>query len=180
MDDFLKFVVMKNVVIVCFIILTASCQIVKKLDDQVYIQQRSKIDTRKPQIDSLLIVTNGTSAMQRISEDFIALFQDYLNKKGVHSERVFFSYAGNRVNEDNFDNRRYSYTLWIYEQDRKLQLLDNYLHLVPIAIKLTNNTNDENIWIATSIVNSTVRKKWYREKYAGTLILLFKANGLIE
>ncbi len=161
-------------------VLFAGCQAMKKLDDQVFILQRSSMSVPLPRIDSLLIVANGTSATEQIAEEFISLFQDHLNKKGVHSQRLFVSYTSQRINEENFDNRRYNYTLWIYEQDRKMQLLQDYDHLVPLAIKLTNNSNSENIWIATSIVNNLVRKKFYREKYAGMLILLFRANGLLE
>ena len=77
-------------------------------------------------------------------------------------------------------NRNYAYTLWIYEQDRTLQKLDGYDYLVPLAMKLTDNRTSDNVWIATSIFNDIVKKKFYKEKYAGTLMLIFRANGIIK
>ena len=159
--------------------LLAGCKAMKKMADQVYINQRSTINFTAPRIDSLLIVTSGTSATQQISEDFISLFQQYLKDRGVPSQRLFVSYSGNRIDEAQFDNRNYSYTLWIYEQDRKMQLLDSYDHLVPLAIKLTDNRNSKNVWIANSIINNMVRNKFYRERYAGMLVIIFRANGLL-
>jgi hypothetical protein len=173
--------VMKLTVILLIALYLTSCSnAMKKLDDNVYIFQRTPFGASLPRIDSLLIVTNGNSAAQRIADEIIPFFQDRLQKRGVQSSTMFFSYSNGRVNEDDFDNKRYTYTLWIYEQDRRGQRLEHVPHLVPLAIKLTNNQNEENIWIATSIVNSSITKKFYREKYAGMLALLFRANGLTK
>ncbi len=170
----------RSLIGIALVALLISCNAMKKMSDQVYIHQRSIMGQDVLRIDSLLIVTSGSSATQQISEDFIVLFQEYLQKKGVTSQRLFISYSGKRINEESFDNREYAYTLWIYEQDRKMQQLENYNYLIPLAIKLTDNNNSQNIWIATSIINSMVRKKYYREKYAGMLMLMLQANGLIQ
>ena len=74
----------------------------------------------------------------------------------------------------------YDYTLWIYEQDRSLQKLERYDYLVPLAMKLTDNRTSDNIWIATSLYNDYVRKKFYKERYAGALVLILRANGIIK
>jgi hypothetical protein len=158
------------VIILTALYLTSCSNVMKKLDDNVYIFQRTPFGGSLPRIDSLLIVTNGNSAAQRIADEIIPFFQDRLQKRGVQSSTMFFS----------FDNKRYTYTLWIYEQDRRGQKMEHVPHLVPLAIKLTNNQNEENIWIATSIVNSSITRKFYREKYAGMLALLFRANGLTK
>lgn len=157
-----------------------SCNVVKKLDDHVFIQQRTPMPKVFPEIDSILIVANGNSATQRIMDDIIPLFQENLMLRGINSQSVFVSYTDGRINEEEFDNRNFTYVLWIYEQDRTLQRLENYTHLIPIAIKLTDNSNAENIWIATSIINNLVKKKFYKEKYAGMLALVLRANGLIR
>lgn len=171
---------MPRLLIIGVLIFCAGCNVMKKLEDQVYIQQRTSMLQPLPVLDSLLIVANGNSATRRIMDDIIPLFQESLQKRGINSHRLFVSYTDGRINEDEFNNRNYTYTLWIYEQDRHLQQLDNDEHLVPLAIKLTDNSSDQNIWIATSIVNNLVKKKFYREKYAGTLALLFRANGLVK
>jgi len=152
----------------------------KRLEDSVYIQQRTPAATDAQKIDSLLIVANGNSATQRIMEDVIPYFIERLEQRGIKSTSVFVSYTKQRINEAEFDNKRYAYTLWIYEQDRHLQKLDEYNYLVPLAMKLTDNRNSENVWIATSIYNDFVKKKFYKERYAGTLALLFRASGLIK
>ena len=74
----------------------------------------------------------------------------------------------------------YAYTLWIYEQDKTLQKLDGYDYLVPLAMKLTDNRTSDNVWIGTSVFNGIVKKKFYKEKYAGTLLLIFRANGIVK
>lgn len=156
------------------------CNVMKRMEDSVFIQQRTSVNRPYPRVDSLFIVANGNSATQRIMDDIIPLFRDGLQKRGVSSSTLFVSYTDKRINEAEFDNRNYSYTLWIYEQDRRLQQLENYEWLVPLAMKLTDNKNADNVWIATSIINNVVKKKYYREKYAGTLVLIFRANGLIK
>jgi hypothetical protein len=158
----------------------AGCNAMKKLRDEVFIQQRTTLNEPSPRVDSLLIVANGNSATQRIMDDIIPLFRENLNKRRISSSALFVSYSEQRIDETQFDNRNYTYTLWIYEQDRKMQQLEGYEYLVPLAMKLTDNRNDVNIWIATSIVNNIIRKKFYRERYAGTLALLFRANGFIK
>src|SRR6187551_2924376 len=123
--------------------LLCSCNAVKKLEDDVYIQQRTPWNKDYPQLDSILIVANGNSATKRIMEDVMPYFTNSLKERGVNTTSVFVSYS---------DKRNYAYTLWIYEQDRKLQNLDgNYL--VPLAMKLTDNRTSDNIWIATSVFN---------------------------
>ena len=162
------------------ICLFCSCNVMKKMDDMVFIQQRTPMPRDLPHIDSLLIVANGNSATQQIMDDIIPLFQQSLQQRGVVSQSVFVSYTDRHINEQEFDNRKYSYVLWIYEQDRKMQQLENYAHLIPLAIKLTDINNEKNIWIATSIINNLVKKKFYKEKYAGTLALLLRANGFVK
>jgi hypothetical protein len=152
----------------------------KKLEDGVYIQQRTSVNKEYPQVDSFLIVANGNSATQRIMEDVMPFFTEDLKKRGINTTSVFVSYTDKRINESEFDKKNYTYTLWIYEQDRALQKLDGYEYLVPLAMKLTDNRTADNIWIATSIYNDIVKKKFYKEKYAGTLMLLFRANGIIK
>ena len=151
-----------------------------KLDDGVYIQQRTSANKDYPQVDSILIVANGNSATKRIMEDVMPIFTDDLKKRGVNTISVFVPYADRRINESEFNKMNYTYTLWIYEQDKALQKLDSYDHLVPLAMKLTDNRTSENVWIATSIFNDIVKKKFYKEKYAGTLMLIFRANGIIK
>ena len=160
--------------------LFCSCNAMKKLQDSVYIQQRTSMNKDYPQVDSLLIVANGNSATQRIMEDVMPLFIEGLKKRGINSVSVFISYTDKRIIESEFNNRNYAFTLWIYEQDRALQKLDGYDWLVPLAMKLTDNRTSDNVWIATSIFNDIVKKKFYKEKYAGTLVLLFRANGIIK
>ncbi|HEY9492768.1 MAG TPA: hypothetical protein VIP56_12340 [Nitrososphaeraceae archaeon] len=152
----------------------------KKLQDGVYIQQRTSMNKDYPQVDSLLIVANGNSATKRIMEDVMPFFTESLKKRGVNAVSVFVSYSEKRINEAEFNNRNYAYTLWIYEQDRTMQKLDGYEYLVPFALKLTDNKTADNIWIATSIFNDIVKKKYYKERYAGTLVLILRANGIIK
>jgi hypothetical protein len=152
----------------------------KKLEDGVYIQQRTSMNKDYPQVDSLLIVANGNSATKRIMEDVMPFFTEGLKKRGINTVSVFISYNDQKINEAEFNNRNYAYTLWIYEQDRAMQKLDGYDYLVPLAMKLTDNKTSDNVWIATSIFNDIVKKKFYKEKYAGTLMLLFRANGIIK
>lgn len=158
----------------------AGCNAMKKLQDGVYIQQRTPLDKPYPRVDSVLIVANGSSATQQIMDDVIPLFSERLRKRGVTTTSLFVSYTDRRINEAEFDNRKYAYTLWIYEQNRKMQQLENYQYLVPLAMKLTDNRNADNVWIATSVFNNIVKKEFYKEKYAGTLMLLFRANGIVE
>jgi hypothetical protein len=161
-------------------LLLCGCNAMKKLQDGVYIQQRTSINKDYPRVDSLLIVANGNSATQRIMEDVMPLFTEGLKKRGINSVSVFVSYTDKRINEAEFNNQNYAYTLWIYEQDRALQKLDGYDYLVPLAMKLTDNKTSDNVWIATSIFNDIVKKRFYKEKYAGTLELIFRANGIIK
>ena len=161
-------------------LLLCSCNVMKKLQDGVYIQQRTSINKDYPRVDSLLIVANGNSATQRIMEDVMPYFTEGLKKRGINSVSVFVSYTDKRINESEFNNQNYAFTLWIYEQDRALQKLDGYDYLVPLAMKLTDNRTADNVWIATSIFNDIVKKRFYKERYAGTLELLFRANGIIK
>jgi hypothetical protein len=103
-----------------------------------------------------------------------------LKERGVNTTSVFVSYSDKRIDESKFNKRNYAYTLWIYEQDRKLQNLDGYNYLVPLAMKLTDNRTSDNIWIATSVFNDLVKKEFYKERYAGTLMLIFLSNGIIK
>ena len=172
---------MKNYVLIpTAALLLCSCNVMKKMEDSVYIQQRTSMNKDYPQIDSLLIVANGNSATQRLMEDVMPLFTERLKDRGVNSSAVFVSYADKRINETEFNNRNYAYTLWIYEQDKSMQKLDGYDYLVPFAMKLTDNKTADNVWIATSVFNDIVKKKFYKERYAGTLVLLFRANGIIK
>jgi len=152
----------------------------KKLEDGIYIQQRTSVNKDYPQLDSILIVANGNSATKRIMEDVIPIFANDLKKRGVNTNSVFVSYTDKRINESEFNKMNYTYTLWIYEQDKAMQKLEDYDHLVPLAMKLTDNRTSENVWIATSIFNDIVKKKFYKEKYAGTLMLIFRANGIVK
>jgi hypothetical protein len=161
-------------------LLLCGCNAMKKLQDSVYIQQRTSINKDYPRVDSLLIVANGNSPTQRIMEDVIPFFTEGLKKRGINTASVFVSYTDKRINEAEFNTRNYAYTLWIYEQDRAMQKLDGYDFLVPLAMKLTDNRTSDNVWIATSIYNDIVKKKFYKEKYAGTLELIFRANGIIK
>jgi len=161
-------------------ILLFSCHTMKKLNDGIYIQQRTSVNKDYPQLDSILIVANGNSATKRIMEDVMPIFTDDLKKRGVNSTAVFVSYTDKRINESEFNKMNYTYTLWIYEQDRALQKLDGYDYLVPLAMKLTDNRTSDIVWIATSVFNDIVKKKFYKEKYAGTLLLIFRANGIIK
>jgi len=161
-------------------ILLFSCHTMKKMEDSVYIQQRTSANKDYPQVDSILIVANGNSATKRIMDDVMPIFTKDLKKRGVNTTSIFISYTDKRINESEFNKMNYTYTLWIYEQDKALQKLDGYDHLVPLAMKLTDNRTSDNVWIATSIFNNIVKKKFYKEKYAGTLMLIFRANGIIK
>lgn len=169
-----------NLLIPVLAVLLCSCNAMKKLEDGVYIQQRTSLNKDYPQVDSILIVGNGNSATQRIMEDVIPYFTDGLKERGVHTTSVFVSYTDKRIDESAFNNMNYDYTLWIYEQDKSLQNLDRYDYLIPLAMKLTDNRTSDNIWIATSIFNNYVKKKFYKERYAGTLVLILRANGIIK
>ena len=171
---------MKIFFIIPVILLLAGCNMMRRLEDSVYIQQRTSAITDFPPMDSLLIVANGNSSTQRIMDEVMPHFIERLKQRGVASRSVFISYSHRRINEAEFKNDNYNYTLWIYEQDRDLQKLNDYTYLIPLAMKLTNNRTGENIWIATSIYNDYVKKKFYKERYAGTLALLFRASGLIK
>ncbi|HKC37794.1 MAG TPA: hypothetical protein VKB95_17075 [Chitinophagaceae bacterium] len=172
---------MKNYILLPVVaFLLCSCNVMKKLQDDVRIQQRTSLNNDYPQIDSLLIIANGNSATQRIMEDVIPFFIDGLKKRGINAVSVFVPYMDKRIEEAEFNNMNYSYTLWIYEQDRALQKLESYDYLVPLAMKLTNNKTSENVWIATSVFNNIVKKRFYKERYAGMLVLLFRANGIIK
>jgi aspartate-semialdehyde dehydrogenase len=152
----------------------------KKMEDGVHIQQRTSINKDYPIVDSLLIVANGNSATQRIMEDVMPLFTEGLRKRGINTTSLFVSYTDKKINESEFNNRNYAYTLWIYEQDRSLQKLDGYDYLVPLAMKLTDNRTTDNVWIATSVFNDIVKKRFYKEKFAGTLVLILRANGIVK
>jgi len=152
----------------------------KKLEDDVYIQQRTPWIKDYPQLDSILIVANGNSATKRIMDDVMPYFTNSLKERGVNTASVFVSYSDKRIDESKFNKRNYAYTLWIYEQDRKLQKLDGHDYLVPLAMKLTDNRTSDNIWIATSLFNDFVKKKFYKERYASTLMLIFLSNGIIK
>jgi len=170
----------KLIIIPVLALLLSACNAMKKMADGVYIQQRTSANKDYPRVDSLLIVGSGNSATQRIMEDVIPFFTDGLKKRGINTVSVFVSYADKKINEIEFNKKNYAYTLWIYEQDRSLQKLDGYDYLVPLAMKLTDNKTADNVWIATSIFNDYIRKRYYKEKYAGTLVLLFRANGIIK
>jgi hypothetical protein len=172
---------MKNYILISVAaLLLSGCNMMKKLQDGIYIKQRTSISEDYPQVDSLLIVANGNSATKRLMEDVMPFFTESLKKRGVNAVSVFVSYSEKRINEAEFNNRNYAYTLWIYEQDRTMQKLDGYEYLVPFALKLTDNKTADNIWIATSIFNDIVKKKYYKERYAGTLVLILRANGIIK
>jgi len=162
------------------ILLLCGCNAMKKLEDGVHIQQRTSPNKDYPQVDSLLIVANGNSATRRFMEDVMPYFSEGLKKRGIHSVSVFVSYTDERINEAKFDKRDYTYTLWIYEQDRSMQKLDGYEWLIPFAMKVTDNRTADNVWIATSIFNDIVKKRFYKERYAGMLVILFRANGIIK
>ncbi len=171
---------MKNYLLLPVICVLCSCGMMKKMADSVYIHQRTPAKNDAEVLDSLLIVGNGNSATQRIMEDVMPLFIERLKERGIVSTSIFVSYSHQKINESEFDKRNYAYTLWIYEQDRSLQHLGEYNYLVPLAMKLTDNRTSDNIWIATSIFNDLVRKKFYKERYAGTLVLLFRASGFVK
>ena len=172
--------VMKKYILIPAIMIFCSCHVMKKLEDGVHIQQRTSLNKDYPLVDSLLIVGSGNSATRRFMEEVIPHFSEGLKKRGIHAVSVFVSYADGRINEAAFDHRNYAHTLWIYEQDRALQKLNGADWLVPFAMKLTDNRTSDNIWIATSIFNDIVKKKFYKERYAGMLVLLLRANGIIK
>lgn len=169
-----------NLLIPVLAILLYSCNAMKRFEDSVYIRQRTSLNNDYPRVDSILIVANGNSATQRIMEDVLPYFTDGLKKRGVNTASIFVSYAEKRIDESVFNNRNYAYTLWIYEQDKALQHLDGRDHLVPLAMKLTDNRTSDNVWIATSVFNDYVKDKFYKERYAATLVLLLRANGFIK
>ena len=171
---------MKNYILIPAIAIFCSCNVMKKLEDSVHIQQRTSLNKDYPRVDSLLIVANGNSATRRFMDEVIPHFSEGLKKRGIHSVSVFVSYSDEKINEAKFNHQNYSYTLWIYEQDRASQQLDGVDWLVPFAMKLTDNRTADNVWIATSIFNDIVKKKFYKERYAGTLVLLLRANGIIR
>ena len=169
-----------SLLILILALLLCSCNVMKKLEDGVYIHQRTSLNKDYPQLDSILIVANGNSATQRIMEDVMPYFTDGLKERGVKTTSIFVSYTDKKIDESEFNKGNYAYTLWIYEQDRTLQKLDGYDHLVPLAMKLTDNRTSANVWIATSVFNNYVKKKFYNERYAGTLVLILRANGIIK
>jgi hypothetical protein len=171
---------MKSYLLIVAILLLCGCGTMKKMADSVYIHQRTAAKPDAGPLDSLLIVGNGNSATQRIMEDVMPLFIERLKQRGITSTSVFVSYSNQRINETQFDNQNYAHTLWIYEQDRSLQKLADHNYLVPLAMKLTDNRTSDNVWIATSIFNDLVKKKFYKERYAGTLVLLFRASGFVK
>ena len=171
---------MKNCLLIAAVVVCCGCNIMKKLEDGVYIHQRTSLNKDYPKVDSLLIVANGNSATRRFMEDVMPYFTEGLKKRGITSTTVFVSYTDERIDESAFNKQDYNYTLWIYEQDRTLQKLDGYEYLVPFAMKLTDNRTSDNVWIATSIFNDFVRKKFYKERYAGMLVVLLRANGIIK
>ena len=171
---------MKSYLLIPAICILCSCGMMKKMADSVYIHQRTPPQKDSEGLDSLLIVGNGNSATQRIMEDVVPLVIERLKERGITSTSVFISYSNKRINEAEFDNRNYGHTLWIYEQDRSLQNLGEYNYLVPLAMKLTDNRTSDNVWIATSIFNDVVKKRFYKERYAGTLVLLFRASGFVK
>src|SRR5688572_2613719 len=112
---------MKNCILIsAAAVLLSSCNMMKKLQDGIYIQQRTSMNKDYPQVDSLLIVANGNSATQRIMEDVMPFFTEGLKKSGINTVSVFVSYNDQRINEAEFNNRNFAYTLWIYEQDRTM------------------------------------------------------------
>ena len=171
---------MKSYLVIPAMLLLSSCGMMKKMADSVYIHQRTPAKFDAAALDSLLIVGNGNSATQRIMEDVMPLFIERLKERGIASTSVFISYSNQKINESEFDNRNYAYTLWIYEQDRSLQHLGEYNNLIPLAMKLTDNRTSDNVWIATSIFNDLVKTRFYKERYAGTLVLLFRASGFVK
>ena len=178
--NFKEDVMIRSLLIPALAFLLCSCSAMKKLEDGVYIRQRTTANKDYPQVDSILIVANGNSATKRIMEDVMPCFTDGLKKRGVNSTSVFVSYSDKRIDESEFNKRNYAYTLWIYEQDRTLQKMNGYQYLVPLAMKLTDNRTSDNVWIATSVFNDLIKKKFYKEQYAGMLILIFRANGIIK
>ena len=178
--NFKKDVMKSSLLIPVLALFLCSCNMTKKMQDGIYIQQRTSLNKDYPQVDSILIVANGNSATRRIMEDVMPYFTEGLKKRGVNSTSVFVSYTDKRIDESAFNKGNYAYTLWIYEQDKTLQKLEGNDHLVPLAMKLTDNRTSDNVWIATSIFNDYVRKKFYKERYAGTLILIFRANGIVK
>jgi len=171
---------MKSSIVILLVVILCGCNVMKKMQDGIYIQQQTPLYVSPVDVDSLLIIGNGNSPTQRILEEYFSLFQQELEEKGVRSNRVFVAYSTERINEISFDKQNYKYTLWVYEQDRASQRLEDYTYLVPLAMKLTDNRSDKNIWIATSVVNTIIRRPYYREKYAGTLFMLFRANGFVN
>ncbi|HET9747210.1 MAG TPA: hypothetical protein VFP97_15960 [Chitinophagaceae bacterium] len=171
---------MKTYLVIPVIVVLCGCGMMRKMADSVYIHQRTPAKDDPEILDSLLIVGNGNSATQRIMEEVMPLFIERLKQRGITSTSVFISYSNQRINETEFDNQNYAHTLWIYEQDRSLQKLADHNYLVPLAMKLTDNRTSDNVWIATSIFNDLVRKKFYRDRYAGTLVLLFRASGFVK
>ena len=128
-------------------LLLCSCNVMKKLEDGVYIHQRTSLNKDYPQLDSILIVANGNSATKRIMEDVMPYFTDGLKERGVNTTSIFISYTDKRIDESEFNKRNYAYTLWIYEQDRTLQKLDGYDHFDPLAMKLTDNRPLQSFYI---------------------------------
>ena len=74
-------------------LLFCSCNMTKKMQDGVYIQQRTSLNKDYPQIDSILIVANGNSATKRIMEDVMPYFTDGLKERGVNTTSIFVSYT---------------------------------------------------------------------------------------
>ena len=64
-----------NLLILVLAVLLCSCSPVKKLEDGVYIHQRTSLSKDYPQIDSILIVANVNSETQRIIENVMNYFK---------------------------------------------------------------------------------------------------------
>src|SRR6187397_2598706 len=88
-------------------ILLLGCHTMKKLNDGIYIQQRTSVNKDYPQLDSILIVANGNSATKRIMEDVMPYFTNSLKERGVNTTSLFVSYSENRIDESKFNKRNY-------------------------------------------------------------------------
>src|SRR6187397_1885689 len=97
--NFKKVVMKSNLLIPVLAFLLCSCNAMKKLEDGVYIQQRTPVNKDYPQVDSILIVANGNSPTKRIMEDVMRYFADGLKKRGINTVSVFISYNDQKINE---------------------------------------------------------------------------------
>src|SRR6187397_3494158 len=105
--NFKKVVMKSNLLIPVLAFLLCSCNAMKKLEDGVYIQQRTSVNKDYPQLDSILIVANGNSATKRIMEDVMPYFTNSLKERGVNTTSLFVSYSENRIDESKFNKRNY-------------------------------------------------------------------------